>query len=62
MSDYIVGLKEYSILLQTAAVGQFQENGEAYLDLNKYPLEGAEVVNPHTYRVKIKGKYPQFMY
>ncbi|HTJ55398.1 MAG TPA: ABC transporter substrate-binding protein [Nitrosospira sp.] len=62
MSDYIVGLKEYSILLQTAAVGQLQENGEAYLDLNKYPLAGAQVVNSHTYRVKIKGKYPQFMY
>ncbi|SEL21315.1 ABC transporter substrate-binding protein [Nitrosovibrio tenuis] len=62
MSDYIVGLKEYSILLQTATVGQFQENGEAYLDLNNYPLEGAEVVDSHTYRVKIKGKYPQFMY
>ncbi len=29
MSDYIVGLKEYSILLQTAAVGQFQENGRS---------------------------------
>lgn len=62
MSEYIAGLKEYSILLQTAAVAQFQENGEAYLDLNRYPLEGAEVVGSHTYRIKIKGKYPQFMY
>ena len=63
MSDYIVGLREYSELLQTVAVGQLQENaGEAYLDLKKYPLEGVEIVNSHTYRIKINGKYPQFMY
>jgi ABC-type transport system substrate-binding protein len=62
MSDYIVGLQDYSTLLQTAAVGLVQESGDAYLDLNRYPLEGAEVVDQYTYRVKIKGKYPQFMY
>lgn len=63
MSDYIVGLKEYSMTLQTAAVAQSDgQDGNAYLDLNKYPLEGAEIVNRYTYRVKIKGKYPQFMY
>ncbi|HET7062194.1 MAG TPA: ABC transporter substrate-binding protein [Nitrosospira sp.] len=62
MSDYIVGLRDYSTLLQTAAVGLVQESGDAYLDLNRYALEGAEVVDQYTYRVKIKGKYPQFMY
>ncbi|MDN5836656.1 MAG: ABC transporter substrate-binding protein, partial [Nitrosospira sp.] len=63
MSDYIVGLKEYSMALQTAVVAQFDgQGGDAYLDLNRYPLEGAETVDRYTYRVKIKGKYPQFMY
>ncbi|MGH8763498.1 MAG: ABC transporter substrate-binding protein [Nitrosospira sp.] len=63
MSDYIVGLKEYAMTLQTAAVAQSDgQDGNAYLDLNRYPLEGAETVNRYTYRVKIKGKYPQFMY
>ncbi|MDQ3186325.1 MAG: peptide ABC transporter substrate-binding protein, partial [Pseudomonadota bacterium] len=63
MSDYIVGLKEYSMTLQTAVVLHSNgQNGNAYLDLNNYPLEGAETVNRYTYRIKIKGKYPQFMY
>ena len=63
MSDYIVGLKEYSMTLQTAVVAQFNGQGsDAYLDLNSYPLEGVEAVNRYTYRIKIKGKYPQFMY
>jgi oligopeptide transport system substrate-binding protein len=63
MSDYIVGLKEYSMMLQTVVVAQFDgQGGDAYLDLNIYPLEGAETVDRYTYRIKIKGKYPQFMY
>ncbi|MEO7320474.1 MAG: ABC transporter substrate-binding protein, partial [Nitrosospira sp.] len=63
MADYIVGLKEYSMTLQTAVVAQFKgQGGDAYLDLNSYPLEGVETVDRYTYRIKIKGKYPQFMY
>lgn len=33
-----------------------------WLDLRNFPFEGAEVVDRYTYRIKIKGKYPQFMY
>jgi ABC-type transport system substrate-binding protein len=63
MSDYIVGLKEYSNTLRAAASQQLvtQDKG-AYLDLNSFPLEGVQVIDSHTYRIKIKGKYPQFMY
>ena len=63
MSDYIFGLKEFSMLLQTAVAARLDEQRvDTYLDLKNFPLEGAEVVDSHTYRVKIKGKYPQFMY
>ena len=63
MSDYIVGLKEYSDTLSTAANRQTETHGkDIYLDLNKFPLEGARVVDSYTYQIKIKGKYPQFMY
>lgn len=62
MSDYIAGLKEYSATLQAAAAQSRGQGNEAYLDLNNYPLEGAETVDRYTYRIKIKGKYPQFMY
>jgi ABC-type transport system substrate-binding protein len=66
MSDYIVGLKEYSVTLQTetaAPQAKFSQEGRNdYLDLRDFPLEGAQVVETHTYRIKIKGKYPQFLY
>lgn len=63
MSDYIVGLKEYSMTLKAAASLQSEKQGKGtYLDLNNYELDGAQVVDLYTYRIKIKGKYPQFMY
>ena len=58
MSDYIVGLKEYAATLQQA----LEKDPDAFLDLNKYPLQGVQVVDDHTYRVEIIGKYPQFAY
>lgn len=60
MGDYIVGLKEYAATLGKAAKKQAAGNG--YLDLDRYPLEGAQVLDRYTYRVKIRGKYPQFVY
>jgi peptide/nickel transport system substrate-binding protein len=56
MSEYIVGLKEYAERLKKAA-----KPGE-WLDLRSHPLEGVERVNSHTYRVTLKGSYPQFVY
>lgn len=58
MSQYIVGLKEYAAILEKAS----KANGGGYLDLEQYPLEGAQVVDRYTYRIKVKGKYPQFLY
>jgi peptide/nickel transport system substrate-binding protein len=56
MSEYIVGLKEYAERLKKAA-----KPGE-WLDLREHRLEGVERVNSHTYRVTLKGQYPQFVY
>jgi oligopeptide transport system substrate-binding protein len=63
MSDYIVGMKEYTQTLQKA-FDQHKSSGEGevFLDLDQYPLEGATVVDRYTYRVKIRGVYPQFLY
>ena len=58
MSEYIVGLKEYAATLQQAA----KKNPGVFLDLNEYPLSGVQVVDEHTYRIEITGKYPQFAY
>jgi len=61
MSEYIVGLKEYQVTLQKAADAAARR-GEPFIDLDQYPLAGVEVVDPHTYRIKIQGVYPQFLY
>jgi ABC-type transport system substrate-binding protein len=62
MSEYIVGLKEYGATLAKAQKELKSNGNDVYLDLNQYPLAGAETVDRYTYRVKLKGKYPQFVY
>lgn len=55
MSEYIVGLGDYAKQLS-----QLDKN--SYLDLRKYPLEGAKVIDRTHYQIKINGVYPQFRY
>ena len=56
MSEYIVGLAEYAKALRNA------DERDGWLDLRRYPLQGVEVVDRYTYRVTLKGRYPQFVY
>jgi oligopeptide transport system substrate-binding protein len=63
MNDYITGLAAYAKMLSAADEAQPELEGfKTWLDLRTLPLEGAEVIDRYTYRVRIKGKYPQFMY
>lgn len=59
MADYIVGLREYADTLS-----EYNKNHatDHFLDLRNFPLSGVEHVDDHTYRIRIKGKYPQFIY
>lgn len=59
MSEYIVGLGDYGRRLQAVAKDLPRE---AHLDLERYPLQGAQVIDRYTYRITIRGKYPQFVY
>ena len=63
MTEYIVGLSEYAELLKKeyAKVAQGKEDG-VYLDLRQFQLTGVQVLDTYTYRIKIKGKYPQLLY
>ena len=63
MSHYIIGMKDLQQRLEKAYERQKSTgvNG-LFLDLEKYPLEGAKVVDRYTYRIKIHGVYPQFIY
>jgi ABC-type transport system substrate-binding protein len=58
MSEHIVGLKALGETLEKAV----REKPEAALNLDDFQLAGAEVVDRHTYRIRIRGKYPQFIY
>ncbi len=63
MGEYIVGLKDLSAALQREK--QALEKLPApsrFLDLRSFSLSGVEAVDRYTYRIKIVGKYPQFIY
>jgi ABC-type transport system substrate-binding protein len=71
MTDYIVGLKELGDRLKRdndALVAEQQKRygasdpGRPWIDLRSYELAGAKAVDRYTYRVRVKGKYPQFVY
>ena len=59
MSEYIVGLNEFAARLKAAAA---QLGPDEWLDLRRFPLEGVETVDRYTFRVRLKGRYPQFAY
>nr|MBL8409903.1 ABC transporter substrate-binding protein [Dechloromonas sp.] len=59
MAEKIVGLKELGETLSKAAKDQPKD---AWLDLDAYPLSGVEKIDAYTWRIRIKGKYPQFLY
>ena len=59
MADKIVGLKELGETLQNSAR---QVPAGEWLDLDAFPLSGVEKVDRHTWRIRIKGKYPQFLF
>lgn len=59
MAEKIVGLRELGEQLSQAAK---QQGAEAWLDLDAYPLSGVEKIDSLRWRIRIKGKYPQFLY
>lgn len=61
MSDYIVGLKELGDNLQKE-YEKSKDNKQAFLDLEKFSVRGVEVVDRYTYRIRVKGVYPQLVY
>lgn len=63
MSEYIAGLKEFAEALKAedkALAASGKKN--AWLDLSKIPLSGVVLIDKYSYRIRIKGRYPQFAY
>ncbi|MGD2074059.1 MAG: ABC transporter substrate-binding protein [Gammaproteobacteria bacterium] len=62
MSEYIEGLGEYAQTLKRADEQRGASSERGFLDLRDYPLSGVEVLDRYRYRIRIRGKYPQFLY
>jgi len=56
MSRYIEGLKELRETLVASGIERVEK------DLRNFSLTGVEEVDRYTYRIRIKGKYPEFRY
>jgi len=59
MSEHIVGLSEYADQLKAASKDVPRDG---YIDLNQFDISGVNAVDQSTYRIKVKGKYAQFVY
>lgn len=64
MQEYIIGFREFGELVDTQAEkAKKASNGRtAFVDLNRYDMAGLKRVDRYTYRIRIKGTYPQFKY
>ncbi len=71
MTEYIVGLRELGARLKRDNDAMLVEHrrrhgasdpGVPWIDLRAYELAGVKAVDRYTYRVRIRGKYPQFVY
>jgi ABC-type transport system substrate-binding protein len=71
MSGYIVGLDDFAKGLQKSAPQGYFLRGalatrrmphDEWLDLRQHRLAGVEAIDRYHYRIRIKGKYPQFLY
>jgi oligopeptide transport system substrate-binding protein len=62
MQDHMEDFKELSTRLAAASGKASGDGDRGFVDLRKIPFRGAEVVDRFSYRIRIKGKYPQFLY
>lgn len=66
MKNYIVGLERFSQEVTKAFKDQLEKNGKtsqtSYFALNDYDISGVDIISDTEYRIRIKGKYPQFLY
>lgn len=66
-SEHVLGLADYKALLRREGDKQLAGLPETladkpFLDLRRWPLAGAEAVNDHLLRIRLKGRYPQWQY
>lgn len=66
-AEYVLGLKAYGEKIKVEDANLLKGlpadiRDKPFLDFRQWPLEGAEAVDPHLLRIRLKGKYPQWNY
>ncbi len=66
-ADYVIGLKDYGATIKQEDARLRAGTDPAsldrpFLDFRKFPLAGASAPDRYTFRVRIKGRYPQWSY
>ncbi|WP_088280697.1 ABC transporter substrate-binding protein [Ideonella sp. A 288] len=66
-ADYVIGLKEYADLIKREDAKLLKGLPEdvrdkPFLDFRQWPLAGTSAVDKYTWRIRLKGKYPQWSY
>lgn len=63
MADHIRGFADFAKVSGERHRALVENEGPgAWLDLRGIDLEGVELVDRYTYRIRVEGKYPQFIY
>jgi len=63
MEEYIIGFGEFAEQTRTAYDALQKQTGETpWLDLRPFDLEGVKRLGRYRLRIRLKGKYPQFLY
>ncbi len=63
MADYIVGLKELAKSLREQNEAMVKAgHKDDWIDLRAARLDGVEVIDRYTLRIRLRGSYPQFVY
>ena len=66
-SEYVLGLKEYGELIKAedaklrAGLDKASQD-KPFLDFRRWPLAGVSAPEKHLFRMRVKGKYPQWSY
>lgn len=66
-ADYVVGLREYVDLVKAEDAKLLQGlpadvRDKPFLDFRRWPLAGTSAPDKYTWRIRLKGKYPQWSY
>jgi len=64
MSDYIIGFSEFGERVGALYEQEKkqEESDKSYFDLRPYQIEGVKVLDRYRFTIRLKGKYPQFVY